>query len=131
MAETDDIPLPVEFRPSFVKLLCSDVVASQVFYRALGFTSAGQDGAYVHMQWAPHADLFLVALPAGAPLPAPRGAGVLLCYTARPDADVDTVAQRARDARAKVDGPLVQPWHTREVIITDPDGYRINFVQPA
>jgi hypothetical protein len=25
----------------------------------------------------------------------------------------------------------VQPWHTREVIVTDPDGYRLNFIEPA
>jgi hypothetical protein len=25
----------------------------------------------------------------------------------------------------------VQPWHTRELIVTDPDGYRLNFIEPA
>jgi len=30
-----------------------------------------------------------------------------------------------------VDGPTVQPWFTREIVVTDPDGYRLNFIEPA
>jgi uncharacterized glyoxalase superfamily protein PhnB len=47
------------------------------------------------------------------------------------DDAVDDVAERARAAGAPTDGPADQLWHTREVIVTDPDGYRLNFVQSA
>jgi lactoylglutathione lyase len=44
---------------------------------------------------------------------------------------LDEVASRARAQGASVDGPVVQPWHTRELVVTDPNGHRLNFIEPA
>ncbi|MEW5847665.1 MAG: VOC family protein [Myxococcota bacterium] len=114
---------------AFVKLLVSDVGRSVAFYLALGFEEAGRDAVFVHLRWASRADLYLVHTPSGMALEGKRGTGVLVGFTAL-DPDVDTVAQRARAQGAVVDGPRDQPWHTREVVVTDPDGYRLNFVRP-
>ncbi|MBI5497338.1 MAG: VOC family protein [Deltaproteobacteria bacterium] len=114
--------------PAFVKLLAADVERSVRFYGALGFTDAGRDGVLVHLRFGEHAHLYVVRTPPGADLPGPRGAGVLVCFTCP---DVDALAARARETGAPVDGPRTQPWHTRETVVTDPDGYRVVFVQPA
>ena len=118
-----------ETLPSFVKLLVRDLARAGSFYGSLGFSRVHADPVFLHLRWAPHADLYLVAAPAGVPLPEPRGAGVLVCYAAR-DEDVDALAARARALGATVQGPHVQPWNTREVIVVDPEGYRVNFVEP-
>jgi lactoylglutathione lyase len=115
---------------AYVKLLVSDAARARAFYVALGFEVRHADQVFTHLRWARGADLFLVAPPPGVPFAAARGAGVLVCFAVVDD-DLDALAVRARAAGAKVDGPAVQPWHTRELVVTDPDGFRIAFVQPA
>lgn len=117
---------------AFVKLLCSDTQASVAFYEKLGFTVDGRDNVFVHMKWGTAADLYLVTTPAQVKLEGRRGVGVLVGFTTVKDVtpSVDEVAQRAQAAGAQVDGPRDQPWHTHEVVVTDPDGYRLNFVEP-
>ena len=115
--------------PSFVKLLVADRARSSQFYEALGFERVHADAVFVHLRWATHADVFLVSTPPGHRLEGRRGVGVLLCFTT-PVAGVDAVAERARAQGAAVDGPTDQPWFTREVVVTDPDGYRLDFVEP-
>ena len=117
--------------PVYVKLLCSDAARSCRFYEALGFERRQQDQVFTHLRWARHADLFLVTAPAGVPFVAPRGAGVIICFSVVDGGGVDAVVARAHAAGATVDGPRVQPWHTRELVVSDPDGYRICFVEPA
>lgn len=114
---------------SFTKLLVLDQASSAKFYEALGFTRVGADGTFIHLRWEAHGDLMLVAAPTGVRLDGKRGWGVLLCFTTQ--TDVDALAEKARQLGAPTQGPEVQPWHTRELVVTDPDGYRLNFVQPA
>ena len=116
--------------PAYVKLLVSDALRARAFYVALGFEVRHADQVFTHLRWARGADLFLVAPPPGVPFTAPRGAGVLVCFSVVFD-DLEAIAVRARAAGAKVDGPSPQPWHTRELVVTDPDGFRLAFVQPA
>src|SRR5687768_7426403 len=113
---------------SFVKLLCADVNASVAFYEKLGFTVDGRDNVFVHLKWGAGADLYLVTTPAQVKLEGRRGVGILVGFTAVKDVTptVDDVAARASQAGATVDGPRDQPWHTHEVVVTDPDGYRLN-----
>ncbi|WP_437683535.1 VOC family protein [Sorangium sp. So ce131] len=117
--------------PSYVKLLVADAERSASFYGLLGFTRVHQDPVFVHLRWARHADLFLVATPPGVALAGQRGVGVIVCFSATGDLGVETIAARATAAGAAVDGPRDQPWHTREAVITDPDGYRLCFVEPS
>lgn len=117
--------------PSYVKLLVADAPRAASFYELLGFTKVHEDAVFVHLRWAPHADVFLVASPPGLSLPGPRGVGVIVCFDARGDVALETIASRARAAGATVDGPRDQPWHTREAVVTDLDGYRLAFVEPS
>jgi catechol 2,3-dioxygenase-like lactoylglutathione lyase family enzyme len=117
--------------PAYVKLLVADAARAAGFYELLGFVRVREDGVFVHLRWAHHADLFLVATPPGLSLPGPRGAGVIVCFHAGGDLSLETIAARALAAGAAVDGPRDQPWHTREVLVTDLDGYRVAFVEPS
>lgn len=114
---------------AFTKVLVADPQTTTRFYEALGFTRVGTDGTFVQLRWPAGGDLMLVHRPAGVRLPGPVGLGVLLGFVA-PEG-VDALVERATAVSATVEGPSVQPWHTREVIITDPDGYRLNFIEPA
>jgi catechol 2,3-dioxygenase-like lactoylglutathione lyase family enzyme len=115
---------------AFPKLLVADPDRSVAFYEALGFVLFQRDNVFAQLRWAPGAEVVLVTTPAGRTLEGRRGVGVLLCF--RADAvGVDTVAERARMLAAPIDGPADQPWHTREVVVTDPDGYRVNFLQSS
>lgn len=114
---------------SFVKLLVLDLPASARFYEALGFTKVGADGTFVHLRWESKGDVLLVGTPTGVRVDGRRGWGVLLCFST--ETDVDELARRARALAAPTQGPEVQPWHTRDLVVTDPDGYRLNFLQPA
>lgn len=112
---------------SFVKLLVLDREASATFYEALGFVRVGTDGTHVHLRWGTQGNVFLVGVPSGVNVEGKRGWGVLLAFMG----GVDEVVQRAAKLSAPTQGPDVQPWHTREVVVTDPDGYRLCFIEPA
>jgi catechol 2,3-dioxygenase-like lactoylglutathione lyase family enzyme len=117
--------------PAYAKLLVADAERAAGFYELLGFKRVQQDDVFVHLRWARYADLFLVATPPGLTLPGPHGMGVILCFHAGGDLALETIAARAAAAGAAVDGPREQPWYTREVLVTDPDGYRVAFVEPS
>ncbi|MDP2310957.1 MAG: VOC family protein [Pseudomonadota bacterium] len=113
---------------SFAKLLVADADRSLAFYEALGFTLAERDSVFARLRWTSGADLYLVRLPTGRTLDGRRGVGVLVCFRTE---GVDALALRARGAGATVEGPTDQPWHTREIVVTDPDGYRLNFLESS
>jgi catechol 2,3-dioxygenase-like lactoylglutathione lyase family enzyme len=118
--------------PAYTKILVADAERAAGFYELLGFTRVHQDPVFVHLRWARGADLFLVATPPGVSLAGQRGLGVILCFdVSSGDVALETIAARAAAAGATVDGPRDQPWHTREVLITDLDGYRVAFVEPS
>lgn len=113
---------------SFVKLLVRDREASAAFYVELGFERAGADGTFVHLRFPEGGDLMVVATPPGVQVDARRGYGVLLCF--KTTRDLDALARAATAQGAKTQGPEEQPWNTRELIVVDPDGYRLNFIAP-
>ncbi len=116
---------------AFTKVLVVDLEASVRFYTSLGFTEVGRDSTFVRLHWPPAGDLFLVAIPKSVNVDGKRGWGVLLGFTTLPGHSVDAVASKATALGAKVQGPDDSPWHTREVVVTDLDGYRLNFIEPA
>jgi catechol 2,3-dioxygenase-like lactoylglutathione lyase family enzyme len=115
---------------SFTKLLVSDGERSALFYEALGFERVQAEPPFLHLRWGGTADVYLVAIPAGAALQGRRGLGVLVGFRAGAGG-IAAVMARAQKLGVEVDGPTLQPWHTREILITDPDGYRLNFIEPA
>jgi uncharacterized glyoxalase superfamily protein PhnB len=113
----------------FTKLLVLDQAASAKFYETLGFTRVGADGTFIHLRWEERGDLMLVGAPTNVRVDGKRGWGVLLCFTSQ--TDLTELEARAKSMSAPTQGPETQPWHTRELVVTDPDGYRLNFVQPV
>lgn len=113
----------------FVKLLVFDPTVSAQFYERLGFTRVGTDGTFIHLRWEERGEVMLVKAPTGVRLEGKRGWGVLLCFTSVTELHV--LADRAHQMAAPVQGPEVQPWQTSELVVTDPDGYRLNFLRPA
>jgi catechol 2,3-dioxygenase-like lactoylglutathione lyase family enzyme len=113
---------------SFVKVLVEDGERSSRFYEALGFERVTAQPPFIHLRWAGQADVYLVRGPRGAAPGGRKGVGVLLGFRSG-NPGVDEVAARARAQGAAVEGPTVQPWFTREIVVTDPDGYRLNFIE--
>lgn len=123
-------PPMADARPltAFQRLLVLDREASARFYEGLGFTRVAHDGTFVHLRWAEQGDVFLVSVPNGVNVSGRRGWGVLQCFVCH---SLDELAERAQRLGASVQGPELQPWHTRELVVTDPDGYRLAFVAPS
>ncbi len=113
----------------FVKLLVLDRDASAKFYEQLGFVRVGADATFIHLRWEDRGDVLLVSAPSGVRVDGKRGWGVLLSFTSA--TELTAIAERAAALTAPTHGPEVKPWNTRELVVTDPDGYRLNFVQPA
>jgi hypothetical protein len=64
------------------------------------------------------------------PMSTSKGTGVTLNFSALRES-VDAIAKRARlHNEIQISGPHNRPWNTREVIIIDPDGYRLTFTEP-
>ncbi|HEX8699176.1 MAG TPA: VOC family protein [Myxococcaceae bacterium] len=122
--ETDAPLLP------FVKLLVSNSEHSAQVYEALGFERVQVEPPFIHLRWRESADVYLVSLPPGAKLEGRRGLGVLVGFRAEPGG-IDAVSTQALGQGLSVEGPTRQPWNTRELVVTDPDGYRLNFIEPA
>jgi uncharacterized glyoxalase superfamily protein PhnB len=119
--------------PVFVKLSVRDVAASAKWYKdALGFRSvytlAGENGTQVlnHLRLGRYQDLMLIVQPQSLS-ESTKGQGVVINVTI--DEDIDSLAQRAKSAGARVEGPVETQWNTREVTVSDPDGYVLTFSQ--
>ena len=115
----------------FVKLLIQDVSRSVAFYEALGFERKQTEPPFVHLNWAGAMDVYLVTPPPQLKVEGRRGLGVLVGLRVTDAGGLDAVLKRAQAHGALVEGPTLQPWHTREIIVTDPDGYRLNFIEPV
>lgn len=128
----------VEIYPmaSFPTLVVSDLQASARWYcEALGFThiftmpGPGGLASLVHLRWVKYADLLLFPDRDGALRDKPKGVGVALNYAS---SDVDQLVERARQYGARIiEGPIDRPWNVRELVILDPDGYRLVFNGPV
>src|SRR4051794_12124294 len=124
---------------SFPTLAVTDLGASTRWYReALGFelvdqiSGADRPGGASHLRWTRGADLFLVADDPESPAALPeerRGLGVTLTFAVL-QGGVDELAARAQGHGAVVLlPPTDRPWNLREVLILDPDRYRLLFTQ--
>ena len=119
--------------PLFVRLLVRDVAASAKWYRdALGFRSvyalAGDNDTQVmnHLRLGRYQDLMLIAQPQGLG-ESTKGQGVVINLTI--EKGIDSLAQQAKSVGAGVEGPAETGWNTREVTVSDPDGYVLTFSQ--
>jgi len=115
---------------SFVKVLVSDAERSLKFYEALGFKRLNADPPFTHLRWENQAEVYLVSVPAAVSMEGRRGLGVLIGIRVGA-VGLEEIVARAQALGATVEGPTRQPWHTREITLADPDGYRLNFIEPA
>ncbi len=117
--------------PLFPRLAVRDLSASVRWYReALGFTTVfelpGENGELrmAHIRREKYQDLMLLPDGAGDV----GGKGVTLGFMLPAGESVDRLAERARAAGANIEQPPTdQPWNVRELIVRDPDGYRLSF----
>lgn len=123
--------------PSYTTLLVTQLdISTQWYCDILGFSLVSQMPGpnghpfMSHLRWAPHADIMLIEEQSKYRTTRPKGTGVTLNFSALRES-VDTIAQRARRLQvSEISGPHNRPWNTREIIIIDPDGYRLNFTEP-
>ncbi|WP_084959918.1 VOC family protein, partial [Thermoactinospora rubra] len=113
--------------PMFVTFTVTDPAVSARWYEAAGFvvlaTLPGPDGpdSVVHLRRLRYQDLLLVE---GDPAP-----GVQVCLACGED-DLDVRADVLRRHLADngvagtVAGPRNTAWYTRDLVVTDPDGYQ-------
>jgi uncharacterized glyoxalase superfamily protein PhnB len=125
--------------PLFPTLMVDNVEASSNFYQnTLGFkhifTMPGSDGkpSLVHLRWVKYADLLITRSRDGKPVAGPKGVGISLNFNMLEhfDGDLDAFAKYARENGADVTGPIDQPWNVREVMVLEPDGYKLVFSMP-
>ena len=123
--------------PSYTTLMVNDLnIATRWYCDTLGFALISQmpgangDPIMSHLRWAPHADVILMEEGPNAVMPTIKGAGVTLNFTVLRES-VDAIAARVRcDGNSQLSGPHNRPWNAREVIVIDPNGYRLNFTEP-
>ncbi len=112
--------------PMFVRLAVADVEASSDWYQqVLGFKSVFDiPHTVAHLRGNRYQDVLIVkGEPEGLP-----GQGVTLSFTWK--GSVDDLLQRVKLAGGRViDGPVDRPWNARELVLEDPNGYRLSFSQ--
>lgn len=120
--------------PMFPTLSVADVGASVGWYSEVlefgtVFVLSGADGAPVlaHLRLRKYADVLLV--PEEAESSGLKGTGVSLSFLVG-ESGVDAMAERLAGRGVELDeGPVTRPWNTREIVVVDPDGYRLVFFE--
>jgi uncharacterized glyoxalase superfamily protein PhnB len=128
--ETDHEIYPM---PLFCQLAVSDLNAATAWYEALGFDVVYSMPVMAHVRYRKYADVMLVTGQTKphdtAEKPVRSGEGVSI-YVNVEDESVDDVANRADEYGAEVvEGPYDTPWNTRELVVSDPDGYKLVFTE--
>jgi uncharacterized glyoxalase superfamily protein PhnB len=121
--------------PMFPTLAVRDVGASVGWYaETVGFATVfvmpGSDGDPVlgHLRWRKYADVLLVP-DSGSDGQEAKGAGVSLSFLVA-DMSVDAMAEQLVARGVELgEGPVTRPWNTREIVVVDPDGYRLVFFE--
>ena len=121
---------------AFPKLLVRDLAYSTRWYQEiLGFELASQmpgpggQPSLSHLRWSLHADLMLVGETSGASPRGFRGEGVTLIYLLSDDSSENLAARIRASGYTQLSGPHERPWNMRELIVIDPDGYRLTFTE--
>ena len=120
--------------PMFPTLSVTDLGASVEWYsKVLEFGTVlvlpGADGEPVlaHLRLRKYADMLLV--PQAADSSDRKGVGVSLSFLVG-ESGVDAMAERLMGLGVELDeGPVTRPWNTREIVVVDPDGYRLVFFE--
>lgn len=123
--------------PMFPTLSVAAIGASASWYtdkvgfaRVFAIPGAGGEAALEHLRWSKYADLLLVP-DANAPYPTQaKGAGISLSFLVQTETIDDMAARLQRNGVEIEEGPIDRPWNTRDIVVLDPDGYRLTFFEP-
>ena len=68
---------------------------------------------------------------ASAPYPTrAKGAGISLSFLVQTET-IDDMAARLEASGVEIaEGPVSRPWNTRDIVVVDPDGFRLVFFEP-
>ena len=123
--------------PMFPTLSVADIGASASWYtekvgfaRVFAIPGTGGEVALEHLRWSKYADLLLVP-EANAPYPTrAKGAGISLSFLVRTET-IDDMAARMEASGVEIEeGPVNRPWNARDIVVIDPDGFRLIFFEP-
>ena len=112
--------------PMYVRLTVADVEATKAWYHeALGFESVFDiPHTMAHLRGRRYQDVLIVKGEAAKP------GGTTLCFTW--SKSVDALAKQVAGVGGKIlEGPVDRPWNARELVIEDPNGYRLSFSHAA
>lgn len=123
----------------FPTLEVRKIEASVDWYtRVLGFSLVYRMQDFVeqthlaHLRRLKHQDILLVPRKESFENPG-SGITITLAFSAELRDKIpalDAFAERIADAGAVIEGPVDRPWNTRDVVVRDPDGYRLVFTTP-
>ena len=123
--------------PMFPTLSVRDIDLSTSWYTdkagfSLVFSMPGPGGnvGLAHLRWRKYADLLLVQGTNSAYATHAKGAGVTLSFLVETETVDDMAARLAESGVELEEGPVERPWNTREIVVLDPDGYRLIFFEP-
>ncbi len=124
--------------PMFPTLSVADVASSVEWYvNALGFepvfTLPSPDGgiAMAHLRWRKYADLLLVPDSGPPDVEHPKGVGAVFSFLVDKTPVDDMAANLAAVGVEVSEGPVTRPWNTRDIVVHDPDGYKLVFFEPV
>ncbi len=135
---TDQPDIEIYPIPLFPTLSVTDVAASLDWYtNRVGFVSAyslpmpGGGLAMAHVRWRKYADLLLV--PDSGPLDAAQSKGIGVAFSLLVDTtSIDEMAENLANSGVEIaEGPVNRPWNTRDIVVHDPDGYKLVFFEPV
>jgi len=136
MEPTEHEIYPMMLFPTFE---VRDIEASVEWYtRVLGFSLVYRMQDFIeqthlaHVRRLKHQDILLVPRDSDRTEPCP-GVTITLAFSAEAVnriSELNAFAERIADAGAVIEGPVDRPWNTRDVVVRDPDGYRLVFTTP-
>ena len=122
----------------FPTLSVADVAASVEWYTGkMGFASVfsmpGPGGGIVmaHLRWRKYADLLLVPDAGPSDDGRRKGVGIVLSFLADSEPVDDLAAGLASRGVEIAEGPVTRPWNVRDIVVLDPDWYRLVFFAPV
>ncbi|MFA7199706.1 MAG: VOC family protein [Methanoculleus sp.] len=136
MEPTEHEIYPMMLFPTFE---VRDIEASVDWYiRVLGFSPVyimhdPEGRAHLaHLRRLKHQDILLVPRRDDRTKPCP-GVAVTLAFSAEAVDNIPALnafAERMAREGAVIEGPVDRPWNTRDIVVRDPDGYRLVFTTP-
>ena len=123
--------------PMFPTLSVADIGASASWYtekvgfaRVFAIPGTGGEVALEHLRWSKYADLLLVPEANSSYPTQAKGAGISLSFLVQTET-IDDMADRMEASGVEIEeGPVNRPWNTRDIVVLDPDGYRLTFFEP-